>query len=50
MNHLKKRRKLTRNVPLARIVPSWGWGWDEGFPLLVLGPDQKERGIFPHIL
>ena len=47
---LKKRRKLTRNVPLERIVPSLNRSWDKEFSLQVSDPGQRERDIFPHIL
>ena len=45
---LKKRRKLTRNVPLERIVPSLNRSRDKEFPLQVSDPGRKERDIFPH--
>ena len=48
INSLKKRRELTRNVPLERTVPSPNRSQDKEFSLQVSDPGQKERDIFPH--
>ena len=47
---LMQKRKLTRNVPLEKTIPSLNCSLDKEFSLQVLDPGQRERDIFPHIL